>query len=232
MIVLGIETATLTGGVALLEDGRLVGELRMNVKVTHSERLLPGLDHLLKTAGLAIGDVDVIAFSAGPGSFTGLRVGLSLVKGLAFAAGKPVTAVPTLEALAWNLPFSPVPVCTFFDARKKELYGAVFEWKEGGFRRLVPEGVKSPSEWARDLSVFKQVLLTGEGALLYKDEFLGHLGENALFAPAPMLYPSPVNVALIGYKMALEGAFSDPAGLGPFYIRRSEAELKLKGKQA
>jgi tRNA threonylcarbamoyladenosine biosynthesis protein TsaB len=226
MRVLGIETATTTGGVALTEDDRLVAELRLNVRVTHSERLLPGLAHVLKQAGMSIADVDVLAVSIGPGSFTGLRVGLGMVKGLAFATGKPVAAVPTLEALAWNLPYSSLPVCALFDARRKELYGALFTWKHDRFVRDIPENVMSPAKWAGILSRYERVVLTGEGAVLYKASLTNLLGERAVLAPPDKLYPSPANIAFLGRKMAENGDFSDPVALVPFYIRKAEAETK------
>lgn len=120
MKVLAIETSTILGGIAVIDNvSGLFSEVRLNVKSTHSERLMTEIDHILKQSGIEITDIDVFAIAIGPGSFTGLRIGLSTIKGFSFATGKPIVAVPTLEALAWNLPYCPYPVCTMLDARKK-----------------------------------------------------------------------------------------------------------------
>lgn len=233
MIILGVETATMNGGAALADDDGLIAELRLNVRTTHSERLLPGLDYLLKQTGIGLDQIDLIAVSHGPGSFTGLRVGIALVKGLAFAnGGKRVVAVPTLEAFAWHFPFSLHPVCPLLDARKGELYGGIFHWQGDAFEREVPETAQTPDKWV-DLAKnaldrgHDKIILTGEGAAIYANRFRASLGGHALFAPSSSMSPSPANVALLGAKMAAERFFADPETLVPFYIRKSEAELKM-----
>lgn len=238
MIVLAVETATMNGGIAIAGEGGLIAELRLNVKTTHSERLLPGIDYLLKQAGLELDQIDILAASRGPGSFTGLRVGTALVKGLAFASGgaKKVVAVPTLEAFVWHFPFSCFPVCPLLDARKGELYGGIFLWKDGSFERTVQEAVLPPGEWitlARDVlgQGHDKIILMGEGATIYGDEFRGALGGQALFAPPPLMSPSAANVALVGAQMAGKGLFANPEALAPFYIRKSEAELKWQSNR-
>src|SRR3990172_1127161 len=120
MYVRGIETSTKTGGAAVVSETGLIAEYTLNVEATYSERLMAAVDRVLADAGLAVSGLDGFAVSVGPGSFTGLRIGLSAVKGLALATGKPVAAVPTLRALAWNLPCSAYPVCPLLDARKNE----------------------------------------------------------------------------------------------------------------
>ena len=169
--------------------------------------------------------------SIGPGSFTGLRIGLSTVKGFSYATGKPIVAIPTLEALAWNFPFCLHPVCTVLDARKKEVYAALFEWEGAGFRRALHE---EPIEIEKLLANLKEkegetILFTGEGALLYRDTIMNHLAEKAIFPPPDKMIPSPANVAYLGLKKAVRGEFSEPIRLVPYYIRRSEAEIKKNG---
>ena len=126
MRLLAVDTSTLTGAVALLEDDTLVAESRLNVALTHGERLLPAIDGILAAAGWSLAELDALAVAVGPGSFTGLRIGVSTVKGLAFATGKPTVPVSTLEALAWSLPLAAHPVCPVLDARKGEVYTALF----------------------------------------------------------------------------------------------------------
>jgi tRNA threonylcarbamoyladenosine biosynthesis protein TsaB len=225
MKVLAIETSTMLGGVAIMDERQgFVAEIRLNVKATHSERLMAVIREALKRSSLDIGEIDLFAISIGPGSFTGLRIGLSTVKGLAFATGKPVAAVPTLEALAWNFPFSPYPVCTMLNARKKEVYAAVFRWKDGAFERVLRELSVETVELLKTLK--GPVVFTGEGALLYRDAITAALGDDALYAAPQYMTPSPSNVAHIGLLKARSGELSDPLSLVPIYIRKSEAEIK------
>lgn len=225
MKILAVETSTMLGGVAVMdESGGLILESRLNVKIAHSERLMTEIDHALKQAGMKISEIDVFGIAIGPGSFTGLRIGLSTVKGFSYATGKPIVSVPTLEAFAWNFPYSPYPVCTMFDARKKEVYAAVFRWRDGGFEKIVNERSVKPSDLLKALE--GPVIFAGEGALLYRQAIIEIVGGNALFPPPQCMVPSPSNVAYLGLKKAMGGDFSEPVSLVPFYIRKSEAELK------
>jgi tRNA threonylcarbamoyladenosine biosynthesis protein TsaB len=243
--ILAVETATMLGGVAIADDSTgLIAEVRLNVKSTHSERLMSAIDHLLNRSGLAVSDIDAFAVSAGPGSFTGLRIGLSTVKGFSCATRRPIVSVPTLEAFVWNFLYCPYPVCTLLDARKKEVYAALFRWQGNTFVRTVSEistridklppilgeittkRIRTPHENGHESMPDQKILFAGEGALLYRQEIQGLFGEKALFAPLEKMVPSPSNVASIGMKKALQGEFSEPVSLVPIYIRRSEAELK------
>ena len=229
MKILAIETSTMLGGIAIMDDlSGLIAEVRLNVKSTHSERLMTEIDHVLKQAELKVSDIDVFAIAIGPGSFTGLRIGLSAVKGFSYATGKPIVSVPTLEALAWNFPYCRHPVCTMLDARKKEVYSALFKWEDGGFTRLIDEISIKVDRVLEDIKLFsdKRVVFTGEGAILYRDKIIEVMGNKAIFASPEKIVPSPANVASIGIKKAIKGEFSEPVSLVPFYIRRSEAELK------
>ena len=123
MKLLAVESATMLGGVAIMDGMTLVAESRINVKVTHSERLMNEIDHVLSVAGMDLGDIDAFGISAGPGSFTGLRVGLSTIKGLVYATGKRFIAVPTLEAFAWNIPFSDLQVCPLLTLEEERSMG-------------------------------------------------------------------------------------------------------------
>ncbi|MEW6418318.1 MAG: tRNA (adenosine(37)-N6)-threonylcarbamoyltransferase complex dimerization subunit type 1 TsaB [Nitrospirota bacterium] len=241
MKILAIETSTMLGGVAIMDDlSGLIVEVRLNVKSTYSERLMTEIDHIMEKAGLKISDIDVFAVTIGPGSFTGLRIGLSTVKGFSYATGKPIVSVPTLEALAWNFPYCRPPVCTMLDARKKEVYAALFKWDNNGFIRLINEvSIKvdrllekikenNPPFIKGGLEGFsyEKIVFTGEGALLYRDKIIEVMGEKAIFASPDKMVPSPANLAHLGIKKAKKGDFSEPVSLVPIYIRRSEAEIK------
>ena len=229
MKILAIETSTMLGGVAIMDEtAGLIIEAKLNVKTTHSERLMNEVDHALKQAGLGISDIDVFGIAIGPGSFTGLRIGLSTVKGFSYAAGKPIVSIPSLEAFAWNFPYSEHPVCTMFDARKKEVYAAVFQWRDIGFERVMDETSIKPADLVKSLE--GKVIFAGEGALLYRETIVEIAGENALFPALHSMVPSPSNVASLGLRKALRGDFSEPVSLVPYYIRKSEAEVKMKSK--
>lgn len=227
MRILAIETSTMLGGIAVMDESQgIIAEMRVNIRTTHSERLMTSIDCILKQARMGIHDIDVFGVSSGPGSFTGLRIGLSTAKGFAFATGKPIAAIPTLEAFAWSFPHAASPVCIMLDARKKEVYAAVFTWKDGNFKRVVGEALVNPADLAGSLK--GPVIYAGEGALLYMKTITGIAGENAVFAPLHCMIPSPANVAYLCLKKAAGGDFEDPAALTPLYLRKSEAEIKLK----
>lgn len=224
MILLAVDTSTSVGGVALLDDARLVAESRLNVRVTHSERLMGEIDAVLAHAKVAVVDIDVFAVATGPGSFTGLRVGVSTVKGLVFATGKRLVTVPTLEAFAWNLPQCRHDVCPLLDARKKQVYGAVFSWQDQGFIRRINEQAIHIDQLVQ--AITEPTVFLGEGALLYGDSIRKSLGSRALFGHPPSMVPAPSNVAFLGMSRALRNEFADPVSVTPLYLRRSEAELK------
>lgn len=224
MKLLAIDTSTMLGGVALLDNDILLAESRLNVMTTHSERLLTEINHVLLRTGLHISDIDVFAVAVGPGSFTGLRVGLSTVKGLIYPSQKRLVLVPSLEAFAWNLPFSLYQVCPLFDARKKEVYTAIFKWSGDNFKRIVSEQtckIESILEKITEPTIF-----IGEGAMIYKENILNKLFRNALFAPPHLMVPTPSNVGYLGRLKALQGNFDDPLKAVPMYLRKAEAELK------
>lgn len=225
MKVLSLETSTMLGGVAIIdEQDGLVAETRLNVKTTHSERLMTAVHNTLQQSELELKDIDAYAVAVGPGSFTGLRIGLSTVKGLSYATGKPIVTVPTLDAFAWNFPYSRFPVCIMLDARKKEVYAAVFQWKEAGFIKIIDDISVKPVELLRELQ--GNIIFAGEGAQIYSNEIVKTLSERALMAPPDKMVPSPANVAALGLSKAVKGEYTDAAEAVPCYIRKSEAEVK------
>jgi len=228
MKILAIETSTMLGGVAIADEKGLIAETRLNVKSTHSERLMATIDEQLRQSEMALADIDVFAVASGPGSFTGLRIGLSAAKGLCFATGRPLVMVPTLEAFARSFPFSKHPVCVMLDAHRGEVYAAVFTWN-GGFVKLLDEVSAAPEDLFRDVE--SPVVLAGEGAKVYHERLVATLGERALFAPLEVMVPSPAHVAMLGLEKALKGEFTDASSAEPIYIRKSEAEVKWLEKR-
>lgn len=229
MRVLGVETATGQGGVAIVGPEGVLAEVTLSVTAGYGERLLPALDRLLAVADLSPEQVDGYAISIGPGSFTGLRIGLATVKGLALATGKPLAAVPTLEALAAILPFCPHPVCPLLDARKGEIYWALFALEEGEPVRLLEDAV-CPLEVLLP-KITRPTVFVGDGVAAYGDALRLRLRGRALFPPPGRAGASPAVVAARGRARLLRGEAEDVDRLVPRYLRLAEAELKLRARR-
>ncbi|MBI4843061.1 MAG: tRNA (adenosine(37)-N6)-threonylcarbamoyltransferase complex dimerization subunit type 1 TsaB [Nitrospirae bacterium] len=226
MNLLAIETATKAGSIAVVTDEAFVGEVRLDVSITHSERLMDSIVWLLKSSLLSIHDIDAFAVSIGPGSFTGLRIGLSTAKGLAFAAKKPLLPVPTLDAFARRFPFCSYFICPMLDARRDEVYTALYKWENGICKKIIPEEAAAPSQFIKRID--GPALFTGDGAAKYKNIIAGALRDDAVFPQYSLFSPSASSVAEIAVEMLGRGEGVDPAGLTPFYIRKSEAEIRWK----
>ena len=229
MYILGIETSTKTGSVAVVAENGVIAQYSLNIEVTHSERLMSTVDRVLKDTGVTIAEMGGFAVAIGPGSFTGLRIGLSTVKGLALATNKPVAAVPTLEALAWNLPFAAYPVCPLLDARKNEVYAALYQFDGPALVQVMAEAAIPLKELAERIS--GKTLFTGEAAHLYRAEIEKQFHDRALFAPLSAVLPSAATVAEVGLGMIRSGRQADPDNLTPLYIRRPEAEVAWEKRQ-
>jgi tRNA threonylcarbamoyladenosine biosynthesis protein TsaB len=226
MRVLGIETSTMIAGVGLVEDDEVLVDLKFDVKVTYSEVLMPAIDTALKLAGLEVGDLDGFAVSIGPGSFTGLRIGLSTVKGLCFATGKPLAAVPSLDALASHSLFCRHQVVPLLDAKKNELYAAIYDTTGG-------EVIRKSDIWAIDVQrlagkIDRETLFVGPGVGPYRKELIDLLSQKAYFITGEQSTPGGASVARMGVKKLIGGQTEDVSRLEPMYIRKSEAELKFR----
>ncbi|MGC1453991.1 MAG: tRNA (adenosine(37)-N6)-threonylcarbamoyltransferase complex dimerization subunit type 1 TsaB [Nitrospirota bacterium] len=228
MYILGIETSTTTGSVAVISDDSVIAQYSLNIEVTHSERLMSTVDRVLSDTGLTIADMDGYAVAIGPGSFTGLRIGLAAVKGLALVTGKPVAPVPTLQALAWNLPYAAYPICPMLDARKNEVYAAMYRFEGTALVHVMAEAVLSLSQLSGRIS--GNTLFTGEASQLFRNEIVNLFGDRALFAPISAMLPSAATVAEIGLGMIKSGKQADLDSVTPMYIRRPEAEVMWEKK--
>jgi tRNA threonylcarbamoyladenosine biosynthesis protein TsaB len=220
MRLLAVETSTLAGGVALFDGDRLVGEYLLDVSVTHSERLMTAVDRVIVDARWDVRDLEALAVSVGPGSFTGLRIGLSTVKGLALALALPVAAVPTLDAMASTLPFASLPVCPVIDARKREVYASLYRWNGTSMAREWDYLALAPEELAARLE--EPVILLGDAAVSIHSP-------HARLAPPARRLPSPACVGQLGLAQLRSGEGRSPEDIVPLYLRPSEAELKRRG---
>lgn len=224
MITLAIDTATKTAGVALLRDEATLVEYFFNLDVNHSETVLPAVHQGLSLAGIGVDDVDLFALTVGPGSFTGLRIGASTVKGLALATGKPVVGVSSLEALAYNAVDFPGLICPMFDARKGEVYAALYRRNEEGFLDTVQEErATTPGQFLPCIE--GQVLFLGDGLAEHEELIRLSFRERAHFASPNRQAVRASSVALIGRRVHGRGERLDVVSFVPRYLRRSEAEL-------
>lgn len=226
--VLAIDTSSMAGSVAVCHGDTVLAESLVNVRSTHSERLLLQVEQVLDAANLSVEELDLLAVVHGPGSFTGLRVGLATAKGLATAAGIPVVGLSTLEVLAMNLPLCAYPVCAFLDARKQEVYSCLYNC-QGGFPAAVSEeSVLPPAELLSHLE--GDVALVGDAVSLYRSIIDEQLGERGKVPPSATHQLRASSVAALAVHKYANGQPSTVEELSPCYIRPSDADLpKSKG---
>jgi len=225
MRILAFDTTTMSGSVALLDGTCLIGEVSSEAGLSHSERLLASVDFLLKKNGLKIEDMDGFAVAAGPGSFTGIRIGLSTVKAFAFASGKPVASVSGLEALAWKLRDGPARLAApAVDAKKGEIYAALFEAGKKGLKEIIPQGAYPPDAFLARLPGRRIIHFLGSGVRIYGDKISAYLGDKARFSSRSLFIAA--EVGLIGYAKLRMGQAVDFKALEPIYFRGSQAEEK------
>ncbi len=226
MKILAVETSTITGGAAIVEDKRLLAEGRLSLKAIHSERLMGLIDLLLKSLKLSIQDMDYLAVSIGPGSFTGLRVGISTVKGLAYAARKGVIPVSTLETLAMNIPFAKdYLICPMLDARRQEVYTALYRQEDENLHALIEERACKVEDIL--LRIKDKTIFLGDGAEVYRKVIEDSLGSKAVLARDAQMFPSPANAAFLALRGAQRGIAIGAEDISPAYLRKSEAEIKV-----
>lgn len=219
-LVLGIETATVLGGVALVADGgELLGEITLRNHESHSERILPAAEWLLKALGFLPRELAAIAVSQGPGSFTGLRAGIAAAKGLAFSLSVPLFGIPTLEALAANAPPGAGPVCAVLNARRGEVFRALFHRGFAGPQRLEPDGLVPLRSFADELP--DECLVVGELPAAFRASLPA--GSAFRFAPPHLSHPRAGVVATLGSLARGAARASQLATLLPLYLRPHDA---------
>ena len=229
--ILTLDSSSLSGSVSLCQGESLVAESLLNIRSTHSEKLLKQVDLLLGETGWRLEDLDLFAVVTGPGSFTGLRIGIATIKGLAQVLKKPVVPVSTLQTVAMNLPLSPVPICAFLDARKKEVYSQLFEWHPTSGPVAIGEPVVlSPERLLLDLS--GPVALVGDGVPLYFQTIKDILAERALIPVATAHQLRAAHASWLALQAYQSGLVQEAAEIHPTYIRPSDAELNLSVKQS
>ena len=224
-VVLAVDTTTPAGGVALLKGTKLLAEINQDSPVTFSERLLPSIDFALRANGLKIRDVEGFAVAAGPGSFTGIRIGLSTIKSFAYASGKPVAAVSTLRALAYKLRHaSKRLICPLLDAKKNEIYAALFESRESILQEIVPQGAYSPDAFFCRLPAHRIIHFIGSGVDIHRFLIFQYLKDKSRLSKRSSFIA--YEVGLLGFGILRQKRGVDIHHVEPIYLRKSQAEEK------
>ena len=234
MKILGIDSSGLVASVAIVEDDRLVAEYNLQYKITHSQTLLPMLEEIRNRIHLDMQTIDAIAVAAGPGSFTGLRIGAATVKGLGLALGKPIIPVPTLEGMAYNCYGTDLLVCPIMDARRNQVYTGLYIFeKEDRIRMksVMEQTAEGFDELAAKLNVLgREVLFLGDGVPVFAEAMKELLQIPYHFAPAHMNRQRAASVAALGKEKFEQGIFEDAADHAPEYLRLSQAERERQEK--
>lgn len=232
MLILGIDTATLSCSVALLQDNNVLAEMSLNIKKTHSERLMPLLDQMLTESAVEREQIDAIAVAAGPGSFTGLRIGMATARGLAQGLGIPAVPVCTLEALAEAVPAPGALICPILDARRSQVYTALYRRRKTvpfALEKVIQPQALALAELTAELAQFEDpVTFIGEGLHSHNAELIKALPDRAVITPGPFRFCRAALVALCGRRLLRANPQASYQELLPRYLRRPEAErLKL-----
>ncbi len=224
MKILAVDTSTSSGSVAVVDDLRVLTEWNLESSRTHNRRLLQTIDELLGHLAWTLDDLDGLAVTSGPGSFTGIRIGISTMKTLAWALDKPYAAIPTLDALAAPMGLSSLPVCPVLDARKKEVYAAFYQPDgQGKCSRISPYQVLTPAGLCGQIQT--PTVFCGDGWLLYREFLLKELGDLAIELPGPYHLVHAGFVAELARQRFTQGQSDNPMTSVPIYVRASDAEL-------
>ena len=231
MKILAFETSAKAASAALLADGILLGESYQNTGLTHSQTLLSMAESLMESCGVKPADVEAVGVAAGPGSFTGVRIGVAAAKGFAWGRELPCCAVSTLAAMAVGLGVYQGYVCPVMDARRSQVYNALFHVSGGNFQRLHPDRAISLEELGEELKNLEEpIFLVGDGSILCYNTLLENV-PGLVLPPEHRMHQRAAGVALEGWRMVQEGKTCSGQELEPNYLRLSQAERERLERQ-
>jgi len=229
--ILGIDTSTKFCNLGLIEDEDILIEYTINgLKKKHSSILVPAIKDLLKTIDLKMEEINGIAVSIGPGSFTGLRIGLGVAKGLSYACSLPLLGIPTLEAMAFSLREIPYLICPVLESKKDEIYDVVFRGGDSLYRVMDYKCEDIQSLLVRLSPLKEKIIFLGDGIKNYRGIIKEKIGKDALFIDSQLNLPVATNIAFLGLNKLKKGEEDDIPTLSPFYLRKSEAEIVWEKK--
>ena len=231
MKILGIESSSMAASAAVVADDITSAEYTVNFKKTHSQTLLPMIDEICRITDYRLEDIDAIAVSAGPGSFTGLRIGSATAKGLGLALKKPLIHIPTVEAMAYNFYDTEKYIVPIMDARRSQVYTGIYTSKEGIVNEILPQCIMSIEELIKKINEIGQpVVFLGDGVPVFREKIEMDLLVKAVFAAAGINRQRASAVAELGKKYFLQGKTETAAQHAPDYLRMSQAERERKMK--
>lgn len=229
MKVLAIESASITASCAVSEDGIILGEYTLSHKKTHSEKLMPLIESLMTELELKIQDIDVIAISEGPGSYTGLRIGAAIAKSMAYAVNIPMANVPTTKSLAGNVFDMDKLIVPIMDAKAGRIYTGIYKWENGNLITVKEQFPCNIEELIEILNGYSEtIIFNGDGSVNYKGIINDKLNKKAYFAPNRFNYLNASTLSSIGYTMAVSGELIKASEFQPQYLRLSQAERNKK----
>ncbi len=228
MKILAISTAEKECSLALLENNNPVCEELWAAKQTHSKRIMGMVDRIMDRACVSVNELDGYVVAKGPGSFTGLRIGITTTKGLAYATSKPCAGISSLDGIAWQFSFSSLPVCVIMDAQRGEVYHAIYNFKDGKLLKKSQEKALKPTEALELLD--RDTLFAGSGAIAYQDVIKENFNKKASFAP---LFQNTVRASALAHALSknpsnLLNDETNTNSLVPEYLRKSDAEINKK----
>lgn len=233
MKILALDSSGLVASVAIIEEDKMVAEYTINHKKTHSQTLLPMLDEIVKMTQIELNTVDAIAVAAGPGSFTGLRIGSATAKGLGLALEKPLIHIPTVDALAYNLYGNSQIICPIMDARRNQVYTGFYEFYKNKFRVMREQTADSIEETIAELNLLgREVIFVGDGIPPYQEVIEEKIKVPYSFAPAHLCRQRAGAVGMLALQYLKDGKTEDAKDHQPDYLRISQAERELKEKLA
>ncbi len=228
MRILGIESSSLVASVAIVTDDVVTAEYTVNFKKTHSQTLLPMVDQVVSMLELDLHQIDAIAVSGGPGSFTGLRIGSATAKGLGMALGKPLIHVPTVDAMAYNLYGVSAFICPIMDARRNQVYTGLYRFEEG-FEVVEAQCAMDMDRWIAELNAKgRRVIFLGDGVSVYAEKIRQQMTVPFDFAPAHCSRQRAASVAALGEVYYAQGRTETAAEHVPDYLRKAQAERELE----
>ena len=228
MLILSVDSSASPASVCLLDDGKVLAEYYLNTGFTHSQTLMAMVESVLKISAKSAEEIDAFAVNNGPGSFTGVRIGVSAVKGIAYPADKPCIAVSTLECMAYNDLSLDGIVCACMDARRNQVYNALFRVQNGLVERLCDDRAIAVDELLEELKTYQEkVILFGDGAELV---FSSSYAENISLAPVNIRYQNASSTAMIAAEKLNRGETVSCAALMPTYLRLSQAERERNAR--